>query len=37
MIASDEILPIEAAPVNAPIARWFQIGHPRRRVTEQRR
>jgi hypothetical protein len=29
--------PNQPAPVNAPVARWFQIGHPRRRVTEQRR
>src|SRR5689334_20968291 len=27
--------PIKAAPVNARIARRFQFGHPRRRVTEQ--
>jgi hypothetical protein len=29
--------PNEAAPVSAPIALRFQIGHPGRRVTEQRR
>jgi hypothetical protein len=27
----------KAAPVNAPIAPWFQVEHHRRRVTEQRR
>jgi hypothetical protein len=29
--------PNQAAAVNAPIASWFQFGHPWRRVTEQRR
>jgi hypothetical protein len=30
-------LPNQAAAVNAPVAPWFQFGHPWRRVTEQRR
>ena len=29
--------PNQAAPVNAPVAPWFQFGHSRRRVTEQHR
>ena len=29
--------PNQAAPVNAPVAPRFQLGHPGRRVTEQRR
>src|SRR4029450_9752847 len=29
--------PNQAAPVNAPIALWFHVGHPWRRVTEQQR
>ena len=31
------LLPIKAAPVNAPVAPRFWLGHHRRRVTEQRR
>ena len=27
--------PNKAAPVNAPVARWFHVDHSRRRVTEQ--
>jgi len=27
----------QAAPVNAPIAAWFQFGHPWRRVTDEQR
>jgi hypothetical protein len=30
-------VPNQAAPVNAPIAFWFQFGHSWWRVTEQRR
>jgi len=29
--------PNEAAALNAPVARWFQVGHPWWRVTEPER